>query len=47
MENNFNYGSYGYIATLDFNTAEKFVSVEPRVSVMFLYFFSAVYATSD
>ena len=36
MENNFNYGSYGYIAMLDFNTAEKFVSVEPRVSVQYM-----------
>ena len=37
MENNFNYGSYGYIAILDFNTAEKFVSTEPRVSVQYMY----------
>ena len=36
MENNFNYGSYRYIAMLDFNTAEKFVSVEPRVSVQYM-----------
>lgn len=36
MENNFPYGSYGYIATLDFNTAEKFVSIEPRVAVQYM-----------
>lgn len=36
MENSFPYGSYGYIATLDFNTAEKFVSIEPRVSVQYM-----------
>ena len=36
MENNFPYGSYEYIATLDFNTAEKYVSVEPRVSVQYM-----------
>ena len=36
MENDFNYGSYGYIAVLDFNTAEKFASIEPRVSVQYM-----------
>ena len=36
MENNLNYGSYGYIAMLDFNTAEKFISVESRVSVQYM-----------
>lgn len=36
MENKFSYGSYGYIATLDFNTAEKAISIEPRVSVQYM-----------
>lgn len=36
MENKFSYGSYGYIAMLDFNTAEKAISIEPRVSVQYM-----------
>lgn len=36
MKNNFPYSAYGYIAVLDFNTAEKYVSVEPRVSVQYM-----------
>ena len=37
MENKFHYGSYGYVAILDFNTAEKFASIEPRVSIQYMY----------